>query len=496
MSKEPIIISLDLGTSHCKSIATNSKGQILASSDHPVITYRPRPGWFEQDPIQWIDAISVVLRSVTSQLGDLACQVEALGLSSHGPSMVLVDQNLNPLTNSIIWQDQRSASHAKRLVNDVGPEWVGKGLVESSFPAKIYWSQENQPEVFNQARYILGTKGFLTAVLTGKVVDEPSSCCTPYGRWPEDLFAYLGISLNQLSEIIPSQDNAGPLRPEFAKEVNLPIGTKVVMGLTDGAAACLGSGLHQVGQGIVSLSTNGVFRSVVPECLPGKDLYQHSMFCYPYIDQTYITGGYTCCGGDSLSWFLETVKHDHEITQALYNEFTLAASKSPVGAGGITFLPYLIGRGTPHSSEIPAGAFLNLARHHTSGDLFRAVLEGVSYSLRDIFQFFEENFWKVTDIRLTGGGASNFLWRQILADVFARPLRWMTTDSLLGVTVLVWTALGAYPSIEEAISVLLPPGEEVIPSLESPNKYEEFYKVFQSYSQKLLPESKTIRPHL
>src|SRR3989304_928075 len=139
----------------------------------------------------------------------------------------------------------------------------------------------------------------------------------------------------------------GVLTAEIQASTNLSPAVKVIAGLNDGAAATLGAGIVKLGQGIVSLSTNGVMRTTIPHRLPGTTLLNNSMFCYSYVDDMYITGGMTKCGGDSTKWLIENFYQDQENDPSIFQQIAEDAGKTPIGANGIAFMPYLIGMGTP-----------------------------------------------------------------------------------------------------------------------------------------------------
>jgi xylulokinase len=476
----PLVAGLDLGTSRLKAAVYTLHGEELARAYAPVKTYRPCAGWHEQDPSEWRQLVHDALRRVSKQLGRRHHAVRAIGVSAHGPGLVLLDRELNPLIRCPTWQDLRSAKHGQRLMRDVGLEWIGLGLPETGLPSKLAWAIEHQTEKVAASEYILGVKGYIISVLTGRFLDEPSSCSVS-GGWSQEVFDYLGIPPERLAEIVPSDVTAGPITPEVAHITGMPLDTQVVPGLNDGASACLGSGLLDVGQGIVSLSTNAVARCVVPQMLNGDILLEHSLFCYPYIEGVYIGGGFTKCGGDSLRWFLEVVKGKQTATEEGIENFSQEAAQSPAGAKGVIFLPQLAGQGTPHSDDTPSGAFVGLDRHHKRHDMVRAVLEGVAFALRDISLVFEKLGWPWSDLRLTGSGGRNPVWGQILADVLARPMTGMSADSVLGAAIIATVATGLHASYPEAVEAMIKPGGKIQPISKYIELYNQSYHKYQAY---------------
>ena len=292
-------------------------------------------------------------------LGDDAKRIEAIGLSSHGPSLIPVDDQFRPLGRCPIWQDQRAAHLIQALIKKAGDDWIGLGTPESSFGVQLFWALQNQPTSLKQASRLLDVKGYLLAFLTGEVVDEPSS--SPGGlNVNQSLFEALGIDPRILAGSVPSLSIVGDLTSQIRNQLRLPGPVKIVAGLNDGASATFGAGIIAPGQGIVSLSTNGVMRTTVPGRIPGKTLLAKSMFCYSYVNDLYVTGGMTKCGGDSVKWWLENFYPGNESEASLFDLIAAEAAESPVGANGIFFMPYLVGMGTPHPTKTAQGAFLGL----------------------------------------------------------------------------------------------------------------------------------------
>ncbi len=472
-----LIVGLDLGTTLCKAGAYELDGTLRASATTTIETYRPAPGWAEQDPLDWTAAIRGVLTDVAGQLKSDAQNVAAIGVSSHGPGLIPTDKHFRPLAFAPIWQDQRGADLLPELLDLLGSDWVGLGMPESSFVMKLYWALRHQPELIRKADHLFDVKGFVLATLTGKAVDESSS--SPGGRgWNQSTFERLGVSLEKLPETVPSLSVVGSLLPELSRQVGLPANTIVVAGLNDGAAATLGAGVCKQGHGIVSLSTNGVMRTLVSGRVPGKILVDNSFFCYSYATECFVTGGTTKSGGDSVRWFIDTFLKGYP-KEAVFDQIAQDAARSPLGAKGVIFMPYLMGAGSPHCNQEPQGAFLRLARHHERPDLTRALLEGVAFSLRDIGEAFNRLGWTWEALRFTGGGSKNPVWRQIVADVLGKPLTGVQADSVLGVAITAALGGDFLPSISEIIAQWVQPTFHVEPNPKNVCAYNDLYPVYQ-----------------
>jgi xylulokinase len=483
---DPLIIGLDLGTTLCKAYAFELDGAVAGSSHVNIKTYRPHPGWAEQDPIEWGAAIIEVLSELVFQLGKDSKRIEAISLSCHGPCMIPADKNYQPLWRCPTWQDQRSSELIKPLVQLAGDDWIGLGIPESSFGAQLYWAVQNRKDMLDQASFLFDTKGYLNAYLAGVPVDEPSSSPgTKHENQP--LLDVLGIDPELLPESVPSDSVVGLLNPELQRKINLPSPVKIIAGLNDGAAATLGAGIVGLGQGIVSLSTNGVMRTTINQPLTGKTLYTNSMFCYSYVDDMFVTGGMTKCGGDNVKWLIENFYPGSENDPEIYQKITSLASDSPVGANGVLFMPYLLGMKTYQSSGSVFGAFLNLNRHNEQADFIRSLFEGTAFALKEVSQKFNQLGLSWENLHFTGGGSQNPVWRQIVADILGRPLTGVKSDSVLGVALLAAVSLGYFNNTKEAADSMVEKTFKVKPVGENVELYEQIYPRFKR-AKKLLNE--------
>jgi len=487
----PLIVGLDLGTTLCKASAFELNGTVASSSQKGITTYRPYSGWAEQDPAEWKQAIIEVLAKLVADLGERSNQIKAIGLSCHGPSVIPTDKNYQPLWRCPIWQDQRAASLVNDLIQQAGNDWIGLGTPESSFGVQLYWTILNRPDLIEKASHLFDTKGYLLAFLTGVAVDEPSS--SPGGDGVnQSLFETLGIDIDLLAKSTPSLSVVGVLTAEIQASTNLSPAVKVVAGLNDGAAATLGAGIVKLGQGIVSLSTNGVMRTTIPHRLPGVTLLNNSMFCYSYVDEMYITGGMTKCGGDSAKWLIENFYQDQENDPSIFQQIAEDAGKTPIGANGIAFMPYLLGMGTPSPTKMAQGAFLNLGRQHQRADFTRALLEGAAFALKDISEVFDELGLLWENLCFTGGGSRNSVWRQIVADILGKPLTGARSDSVLGVALAAATSIGLFKNINDAVQSMVSSSFYIAPIEENIKLYEHIYTRYKRL--KILIEGITENP--
>jgi xylulokinase len=475
MMGEPLLIGLDLGTTNGKTACYDASGRLLAESIHSYPTHFPQPGWYEQDPANWIGAFEAGLKDVAAKLDTLSQNIAGIALSNFGPGLVLMDQDGNSLAPCPTWQDERCRSYGQLLVDAVGSSWIGLGPPLNSLPAKLFWALKETPELIARAKMVTDIKGFLMTWLTGRAVTDPSS--GPGGKtWSEPVFDYIGWPRSRLPRVLAATESTGNLREDLAHRVGLKPGIPVFTGVNDGAAATIGSGAVNLGNSVITLATNGACRLVISKKLDPEVLLARNMFSWPLVEERWICGGFTCSGAGSLQWLADQFGLPRD--PVLYEALLQQASTVPPGSRGVLFLPYLSGRGTPQARPELRGGFLNLGLEHGRKEMTRAVLEGIAFALREIYAEFKHQELDIGTIHITGGGARSKLWRQIVASVLDRPVILASGDSTLGDAMIAAVGLGLYANISSAASKMV-----TIQESENPCQAETYNKLYTAFVQ-------------
>lgn len=477
---EPLFLGLDLGTTNAKAAAYDGHGVMVGTGVAAYPTSYPQPGWAEQRPADWLMALTTATQQLLATLGDRKADLVAIGLSAHGPGVVLVDDRGQPLLpTSPTWQDTRCLAQGQWLIDTVGLGWAGQGMPENSFPPKLRWIIKNHPAVAQQARYALGVKDFVAHWLTGEFATEPTSTGGDQTWWTP-VFEACGWSIARLPPIVPSTTVIGPVRRAVAEDLGLPP-LPVVIGLGDGAAATLSMGALQPGEMVLTLATAGVVRTVLAEPLAPHLRLMHNLFYWPYVGAQWIAGGQLKAAASALEWFARS--HSGAPLETLL----AAAEESPPGSRGVNFLPYVMGRGSPDPDPAATGAFLGLTLNSQRGDLTRAVLEGVAFEFRSLLDELLLLGQPCAALRISGGGARSILWRQILANVLARPLTYYTADSTLGAAIMAAVGSGYSAGLAEAVAAMVHPGERTTAAPHLVARYAELYGDYQAWRAKIFP---------
>lgn len=451
-------IGVDIGTTSTKALAFAENGACLAqhSEDYPML--HPEPGFSEQDPLAIWAAVVQCLNTVYKKCPDSQLQGVAFSAAMH--SLLLTDDKGKPLSNLIIWADNRAA----RIAETLRETEQGKALFEQSGTpvhamtplSKLLWFRQHQPDLLKRASCIHDIKSFVfNKLFAKKRIDYSIASASGMMNlrqkiWEPSTLEWLEIDPAQLPQLV-SPEHTEYFDPAVCPEVEMPAGTPFVLGASDGCLANLGTGALDPGDLAVTIGTSGAIRACIES--PRTDP-QMRVFCYYLDGNHYITGGGTNSGGVVLQWLKEQVLHDDQN----FEDFLDTAKKVPPGADGLLFLPYLLGERAPIWDASARGAFVGLAIEHRREHMIRAAMEGVLLHLHTIGSILAEQ----TPLRriVAGGGfAKSPLWLQMLADVFQLPVEApaMVESSALGAVMLGRKALNLNKMPDPNAEVILEP---------------------------------------
>jgi len=476
-------IGIDIGTTGAKTLLINKQGTVLASAGVEYPLSHPRPGWAEQDPEDWWRAVVDGIRKVLHDSGIRAGEVRGLGLSGQMHGTVFLDAKNEVLRPAILWCDQRTAAECDEITETIGPKDLirhtcNPALTGFSAP-KIVWLRRHEPDVYAKVRKVLLPKDYIRFRLSGEFFGEVSDASgtllfdVANRRWSDHVLDKLEIPKAWLPEIFESPEPTTNINATAAQATGLGEGTPIVGGSGDQAAGGVGNGI--VREGVVSstIGTSGVvFASAASPKLDERGRVH--TFCHAVPGTWHVMGVMLSAGG-SFRWLRDTLGTEG------YDELTADAAKAPVGCEGLIFLPYLSGERTPHADPFARGVFFGLGARHDKPALARAVMEGVTYGLRDSLEIIRGMGVEVQQIRASGGGAKSALWRQMQADVFGSPV--VTTDKdegpAFGVALLAAVGTGAYASVEEACDATIRVVSEVEPNPANSAVYNEYYPIYR-----------------
>ena len=480
-------IGIDLGTSGTKFLLVAANGEILAENTQSYEVCYPHSGWSEQSPELWYKAALTGLKELLQGQDKSAVKGISFGGQMHG--LVVLDKDDNVIRPCILWNDGRTEQQTKYLNEVIGKEKLSKytgNIAFAGFTApKILWIKENEPENFAKIAKIMLPKDYLAYKLSG-------SFCTDYSDasgmllldvknrcWSQKMCDVCGISEQMLPKLYESYEVVGTLKKEIADELGLSEGVKIIAGAGDNAAAAVGTGVVGEGGCNISLGTSGTLFVSATQYKEDKVNALHS-FCHA--DGGWHLMGCILSAASCNAWWsdkiLETNNYAKE--QEGLEEY--------LGKNDVYFLPYLMGERSPHNDVNARGAFIGMRPDTTRKQMTLAVLEGVTFALRDCLEAAKKNGIEVKKTKLCGGGAKSPLWRKIVANVMNMPVEIPQTEQgpSYGGAMLAMVGCGEYKTVKESVEKIVKVKETVYPDQKIAELYEKRYVVFK----KLYPSLK------
>ncbi|MCQ1850627.1 xylulokinase [Neorhizobium galegae] len=413
-------LGLDLGTSGVKAMLIDGDQRIIGSASGSLDVSRPHSGWSEQDPAHWIRATEEAVAGLKAKFPKELAAVKGIGLSGQMHGATLLDSNDKVLRPCILWNDTRSHQEAAALdANPIFRKLTGNIAFPGFTAPKLVWVAKNEPDIFAKVAKVLLPKDYLRLWLTGEHISEMSDSAgtswldTGARKWSSELLAATGLDEKQMPSLVEGTEQAGKLRGELSYKWGMAEGVVIAGGAGDNAASACGMGTVAEGQAFVSLGTSGVLFAANASYLPKPESAVHA-FCHA-LPKTWHQMGVILSATDALNWYsLVTGKTAAELTQELGD--TLKAPSS------VTFLPYLSGERTPHNDAAIRGAFIGLEHESSRSVLTQAVLEGVTFAIRDNLEALKSAGTSISRVTAIGGGSRSRYWLQSIATSLGVPV--------------------------------------------------------------------------
>lgn len=487
------VIGVDIGTSGTKTVLFDERGKVIVSKTIEYPMYQPQNGYAEQEPSDWVNAALNTIKAVVAISGVNKADVKGIGLSGQMHGLVMLDKDNEVIRRSIIWCDQRTANEVDEMNRKLGREKLIEITANPALTgwtaAKILWVKNNEPENYERCRHILLPKDYIRFVLTHEYATEVSDASgmqllnVSQRDWSDEIIDGLGLDRSMLGKVYESCEVTGHLTKDIADMVGLCEGTPVVGGAGDNAAAAVGTGVVEDGKAFTTIGTSGVVFAHTSKISIDKLGRVHT--CCAAVPGAWHVMGVTQGAGLSLKWFRDNFCNAEKETSAMmgvdpYYLMDKEAATVPIGSNRLLYLPYLMGERTPHLDPDARGVFFGLSAMHTKKDMLRAVMEGVSCSLRDCVEVFKQMDISVSDMMACGGGGTSPLWRQMLADLYACPVKTASSKEgpALGVALLAAVGTGLYSSVPEACREVVKTDKVQEPIAENIKPYEDTYRLY------------------
>lgn len=496
MKRGKYVIAHDVGTSSNKAVLIDVDGNILETATVEYGFHYPNPGWVEQSPQDYWDAVVTSTKKILTHTSVKSEEILGIVYTTQAMGIIPVAKSGNTLMNNITWVDGRAERQAKRLMNRfagktafksfVGIEITGKDVVP-----KLMWLKDEKFEEYSKTEKILDVNGFLKFKSTGRMTAEWSGACSyafnlKKKDWEKIFFRLAGIPIEKLPDLVRSIDIVGGLTKEAANEMGLEFGIPVYGGCDDTQSAAIGTGAIHEGHAHIYLGTSawvGVMTKKIPK-------FKHGAVCLQSADpEMNLVVGITESAGANLEWLIERFYScEKEKGMDVYKLMDEEAASIYAGSDHLIFTPWLLGERCPVSTTTTRGTIFNLSLEHTRGHFVRALAEGIGYNLRWIIENYEKDFgFKISSLRITGGGSQNDHWMQIFADVIQRQIETTNQPKMagaIGAAMCVFVGSGKYNNFRD-VNKIVKMKKVFIPDTKNFEIYNKLFKDYKSIYRSL-----------
>ena len=471
-----MLIGIDVGTTAVKAALFDETGHALRLFGEAYPTSRPQSGHVEQDPKIWMDLVTKALFELSQN-----ASIKAIGLCSQVNTHVFVDKNLVVLRPALTWQDTRCAADAALLDSKISIDdkikWWGAPLPidASHMLARMAYIARTEPDLWARTHSVLAPKDYCIAALTGEIVSDPM---TNFGILDQSLAV-----IESLMALLPGAKERLPKIAPFTKQIGIIkqgfpcAGVPFVTGAMDAWSGLFGAGVSEEGQGLYLSGTSEILGLISSQKHPTP-----GVIAFAPCEGLTLHAGPTQSGGASAAW-------GAKLLGLSLPDFFSGAAQADLNHVPL-FLPHLEGERAPLWDASAKGSFTGLTSATGPRELARAVLEGVAYSARLVFESLEASGGRAPSIiHHSGGGSRSDLWCQIRSDVLGKALkRTATSDAgVLGAALMAGVGVGLFSSLAQATKDFVPFDRVFEPHINQSAYHHARYQAYQLAYQQLKP---------
>jgi xylulokinase len=405
-------IGVDLGTSSLKLILIDNMGKVVKEVSKVYKVFTPKPLWSEQNPEDWFEAFEECLKELTLNHNN----IKGISFSGQMHGLVILDNEDNVIRPCILWNDQRTFQEIEEIENKLGESTIFRETSNKMFTGctavKVLWVKNNEKENFAKIKKVMNPKDYLIYKLTGEYVTDVSDCSgTLYynvreKKYSHSILNYLGLSEKMMPKVLETQERVGPLKHELKEKYKLTGECILVVGGADNAVSAISTYTLNENTWSLSLGTSGVLLTPTKK-IRVEDPSIHT-FCSA--NNGYYHMGVTLGAASSLALIKELIASNISY-EKMFEKLDVNLKTS------ISFLPYISGERAPILDPFAEGTLIGLKPTTTKEDILKGVLEGITFSFKQIITIFAKSGLKLTELTIIGGGARNDKWIQIIADI-------------------------------------------------------------------------------
>ncbi|MCI9422442.1 MAG: xylulokinase [Dorea sp.] len=474
-----LYIGVDLGTSAVKLLLMDGDGKIrkIVSKEYPL--YFPHAGWSEQKPEDWFTQAMEGIKELVSECDRSQVAGISFGGQMHG--LVALDKEDRVIRPAILWNDGRTGAETDYLNQEIGKDKLSRYTANIAFAGftapKLLWLKKHEPQNFDRISKIMLPKDYLAYCLSGSFCTDVSDASgmllmdVKNRRWSEEMLKICGITKEQLPKLYESYEVVGVLKPEVARKLGLSAKVKVIAGAGDNAAAAVGTGTVGDGMCNISLGTSGTI--FISSKSFGVD-ENNALHSFAHADGHYHLMGCMLSAASCNKWWSEEILKTKDFGAE-------QAKIAKLGENQVFYLPYLMGERSPHNNPDARAMFIGMSMDTAREDMTQAVLEGVTFGLRDSLEVAKSLGLQIERTKICGGGAKSSLWKKILANIMNLKVDVIESEEgpALGGAMLAAVGCKEYPDVETIAGKVVKVVDTVEPEPELVAKYEERYRKFK-----------------
>ncbi|MCC6614966.1 MAG: xylulose kinase [Anaerolineae bacterium] len=507
-----VFLAIDAGTEAIKAGLFDQTGQPVAIGSRAYTTYFPRPGWAEQDPEEWWAGLVGAVHDCLAAAQVPAGAIQGISADATTCTMLPIKADGRPLRRALLWMDVRATEQAQRIfaTGHRALQYSLAGVSAEWMPSKVLWLKENEPDTFAETDYFIEYTDWLAYRLTGHLALNLDTIVQRWyyhprqGGWPSDFYDMIGLGgIEQRfpAEILPVGAVTGCLCQEAADALGLPAGIPVAMGGGDAFVGPLGLGVVEPGDIAVVMGSSNVFSGMSAEEVHFKGGF--GSFPDAIIPGLNLIEGGQVSTGSILNWFKrnfagELAAEAEAQSTSIYRLLDDEAAKLPVGSDGVIVLDYFQGNRTPHTDSLARGVVMGLSLATSRAHVFRAMMEGIAYGMKEILDTYEANKCDVKRVIACGGATQSPLFMQIYADVAGKTIYTtrVAEASLLGSAVAAAYGAGVFPTLAEASRAMVQISGEYQPDSERHAQYQFYASKYRELYQQLRPVMHDVARHV
>ncbi|NGP46693.1 carbohydrate kinase [Bacillaceae bacterium SIJ1] len=497
------LLGIDIGTQSLKIGVYDQNGEVIAKASQSYPTYHTKKGISEQNPTDWWDALRAALQQASNHI-DLT-NICGITLCATSSTVVITDQNFQPIAPAQSWMDQRSVAEEEEINNNASSvvknrlRYSGEKTSIEWMTTKALWLKRHYDL---EDKHILEQQDWMNYKLTGQVV---ASKCNATCKWhyvesrngfSEEFFEEVGLAhivQHWPQRVVKVGAIVGHVTESAAKELGLTFDTPVFQGGIDAHIGMIGSNALEPGNLCMITGT-----SFVHLTHHKKPIFNNSLwgpYDAPLIDDHWLLEGGQLSAGSIISWFLHEFYSDRDNIKEVYRELDEEMKNIELGSDGLIVLDSWKGNRTPYKNPYATGAFIGLTLSHTKFHIYRAILESIAFGTKNVIETFRNSSIPIHKIIAGGGGTKNSYWMQMISDITGLPICIPEEEEIgtKGAAIIAAYGSGLYSNIQEAAARMVRMKTNYVPDINNTKAYEAIFQNYLDINELLFPIMKKLQ---